>query len=244
MTYLNNNDHAKWKQHVIDQYPNEACAIVVSGNLILCNNISDNPSSTFRIDPKDYGIALISGALELVLHSHIVDSRADYRLDQRSPSALDLQCWINLDIPFGIVATDGVDVTDILYLDDTKEVDLVGRPFIHGLYDCYSIIRDWHRYKLNINIPNYARDICWWDKNQDLYSDNFAKAGFIEVPQDQIQINDVVLMQVRSPVINHGAVVTDTNTIIHQIFHRLSGYDSLSKWAPTIQKVIRYKELF
>ncbi len=90
-------------------------------------------------------------------------------------------------------------------------------------------------------LKNFARGMDWWDRGEDLYDQNFQAAGFIEIPMSEVTVGDCVLFKVRSPVTNHAAVITGENEILHHLFHRLSGHDSLSKWGRVINRAVRYR---
>lgn len=232
-----------FKSHVLKEYPNEAVALVINGKVKPVKNISENPENEFKVAIEDYQDALIDGSLKGVLHSHNVNLQ-DKKLDPRTPSGKDLTSWISVNVPFGIVASNGEEVSDILWLDDAVIEPLVGREFIHGKNDCYSIWRDYYRLNHGIKMNNYSRDYCWWLNNANLYSDeNIAKEGFIEISKSEVTIGDVVLMRVASPVLNHCAIVTGTNEILHQLSHRLSGADSLSRWGKFIEKCYRHESM-
>ena len=238
---INEQEHRVFVQHVLDCYPNEAVALVIDGKVIPVTNIAENKANEFKVAIEDYADAYTENRLNAVLHSHNALTQLP-RLDPRTPSGKDLACWISIQVPFGIVATNGQEVSDILWLNEDVIEPLEGREFIHGKHDCYSIWRDYYRLNHNIIMRNYPRDYCWWLNEQNLYSDEaIASEGFIEVSKNDIQIGDVVLMRVVSPVLNHCAVVTGTNEIIHQLSHRLSGYDSLAKWGKYIEKCYRHE---
>lgn len=228
-----------WTAYVLEQYPNEACAFIVNGELKPVPNDSPTPEVTFKVNAI-HRLKLGKG-VEAFLHSH------PYRLEDgfsRYPrnwaTHADMVSYIADDIPWGIVATDGEGLTEILWYEDTRDHPLEKREFINGKYDCYSIIRDYYHAKLGIDIPNFPRGMNWWLTDQNLYEDGFREAGFREVPVADVKINDVILMKLVGEKIQHGGVMTDTNVILHHVMHRLSGYDTLSKWARQIVKVVRY----
>ena len=148
-----------------------------------------------------------------------------------------------MNIPFIIFNTNGTEVSEPLILDDANPAPLLGREFIHGHQDCYGVVRDYYRTKLGIELPRFARGWEWWATEQTLYEDNWGKAGFVEVPRNDYAVNDVLLMQVAAKTINHAAVVTAQNEIIHHLFYRLSGHDTFSKWHAQIVRVIRHSSL-
>lgn len=226
---------------VIKRYPEEACGFIVSGQYIPTPNSSATPTQTFRIDPIHYVKASSFGKVEAVLHSHPYGKHQRLTHPAEWPSTADMTAWMAGGIPWGICATNGEGITQLVWLDENNPEPLVGRQFIHGINDCYSLIRDWYKLERGIVLPNFARGMEWWDHGEDLYDQNFHAAGFDVIPLDQATVGDCVLFQVRSPVTNHAAVITGENEILHHLFHRLSGHDTLAKWGRVINKAVRFR---
>ena len=71
---------AKIAEHSVEEYPNEACGLIVMSALngkpvvVKCKNISDDPSKSFIIDPSEYVDALKVGEVIGVWHSHVNQS--------------------------------------------------------------------------------------------------------------------------------------------------------------------------
>lgn len=228
------------KAHAIATFPNECCGLIIDDKFVPTENVSLSPTETFTIQKDVFAAAMISGKLQAVIHSHCITPAHTSRFDPRQPSGADMKSWLATNIPWGIVATNGTEASEILWMDDSVIAPLHGRDFIHGVHDCYAIIRDYFRTELNILLPNYARGMEWWDKGEDLYSQNFKEAGFYEISEAEADVNDCCLFQVKSPVINHAAVITGQDEILHHLFHRLSGPDRLDKWRKSIVKYVRY----
>lgn len=238
---LSSTELKVFNDHVLACWPNEAVALVIDEKVVPVKNCAANPLNEFAVDVMDYADALLSNKLNAVLHSHNAATQHP-RLDPRTPSGKDLDSWIAVNVPFGIAATNGEAVSDLLWLDDSKIEPLEGREFIHGKHDCYSIWRDYYRLNYGITMRNYSRDYCWWLNNQDRYNDeSIREEGFVEVSRNDLQVGDVVLMRVVSPVLNHCAVITGQNEILHQLSHRLSGTDTLAKWGKYIEKCYRHE---
>lgn len=237
---LSNECLEAFKAHVLAVYPEEACGFVVDGGFVPITNTAETPLETFRIDPIDYVKASKLGTVQAVLHSHPykIDSHPQWPVEW--PSEADMSCWMAGDLPWGIVATEGEGISQIVWLDESVIEPLEGREFLHGVHDCYGIIRDWFRVNRNVTLMNCPRNMEWWYAGKDLYSENFERAGFKAIPLVEAEAGDVVLMQVRSPVVNHAAVVTGPNQIMHHLIHRLSGTDQLSKWERHITTALRY----
>ncbi len=230
-----------FRAHALSVYPREACGVIAAGSYVPCENAAASPGEHFVIRAQE--LALIGatiGKVEALLHSHPFDSRRPPKWPASWPSHHDMAQWMKGSTPWGIAATEGENVDPLIWLDEATIAPLEGRPFVHGVWDCYAVVRDWYRLERGITLPNYPRAMEWWERGQDHYAQNFASAGFVEVPRAQSQVGDVCLMQVRSPVINHAAVVTGTNDILHHLFHRLSGSDSFSRWERMCVKIVRY----
>ena len=67
-----------------------------------------------------------------------------------------------------------------------------------------------------IEFHDGPRNWHWWTKGQDLYTENFERAGFVKIPTTEAtQRGDVVLMNFNYTVPMHGAVVVDRDLLLH-----------------------------
>jgi cell wall-associated NlpC family hydrolase len=226
-----------FKQHVLAEYPKEAVGVVVAGEYKPLVNTAVNPCQTFEVDALEIKRL---GEPECLLHSH------PYALNRRQtappqwPTTADMTSWLAGSIPWGIVATEGEGISPLVWLDENDVPPLVGREFVHGVHDCYSIVRDWFKLERGITLKNFARGWRWWKTDADLYNKNFVKAGFVEIDMAQAKVGDVVLMQYGANWINHAGVITGPNQILHHLAFGLSGHDDLGKYLQQIRKVVRY----
>jgi cell wall-associated NlpC family hydrolase len=102
-----------------------------------------------------------------------------------------------------------------------------GRPFIHGMFDCYTLVRDYYKRKFNIFLPtNIQRDWEWWNKGENLYLENAKNCLFEEV--EDIKKHDVLLMKINSPVPNHAAIYLGEGKILHHMAGRFSTIQNLT----------------
>lgn len=120
---------------------------------------------------------------------------------------------------------------------------LVGREFVHGETDCYTLFRDFY-FLAGADLPNFHRADDWWQTGQDLYLANMAKHGFSRVSSDDIlQIGDVILMQVGADVANHAAIYLGDQTVLHHSPKRLSKRDLYDGyWLKHTHSIWRYME--
>jgi cell wall-associated NlpC family hydrolase len=107
-----------------------------------------------------------------------------------------------------------------------ENAEYEGRPFLHGLFDCYTLVRDYYKRNFNIFLPtNIQRDWEWWNKGQNLYLDNAKDYSFEEV--EDIQKHDVLIMAVNSPVPNHAAIYLGEGKILHHMAGKFSTVQDL-----------------
>lgn len=103
-----------------------------------------------------------------------------------------------------------------------------GRPFIHGLLDCYTLFRDWYANELGIRISwNIQRPYGWWDNNSSLYFQYMKEAGFCQ-QSGVTQKGDVFLFALGGHVTNHVAVYMGEGEILHHLGGRFSCREKMS----------------
>ncbi len=232
---MNEKTKAAILAHAEAEYPRECCGvvIVVKGRerYLPCRNIA-TANEHFAIDPADWAAAEDQGDITTVVHSHCnlppFPSQADRVGCEQTGLPWLIASWptgqINEIQPEGYVAP------------------LIGREFCHGVLDCYALVRDFYAHELKIDLPDFEREDEWWLKNQNLYLENFERAGFVRV--DDLQPHDGILIQVASDVPNHAAVYLGDNVILHHVMQRLScrevygGY-----WHKHTYCVVRHRSL-
>jgi cell wall-associated NlpC family hydrolase len=231
-----------FQAHALREYPKEACGVIVEGKYLPCTNAAKDPLRDFKISAKELAsIKATHGTVEAILHTHPYHPNMQHEEPKEWPSGHDLQSWIKSKKPWGIAATDGQGLTPILWLDDKDPGPLVGREFVWGKNDCYSLIRDWFKQERKVTLPNFPRHWKFWERGEALYDDNFEAAGFVEISPREVVPGDCCLMRIRGTgPAQHAAVITAPDQILHHLLHRLSGYDSLFRWQRQITKYVRY----
>lgn len=227
------------RAHVAAEYPNEACGVVVqtgrAQNYIPCRNIADNPTEAFTLAPEDKQAAAEQGEIIMIIHSHPdVVSLVPSEVDR-------VQCdWSGVE--WGIMSwPDG----DFCTISPREDRDYTGRRWVLGFADCWTLIREWYQRERGIETGNYSVDYEWWvDGKENRYDDNWQKEGFVEVPADQMQPGDMVMMQIQSPVTNHAAIYLGDNLILHHMTDQLSARVPYGKYyRDRTVRVVRHKEL-
>lgn len=255
---MNKKVIAAIKAHAIAEFPKESCGLVVKkGRSITyrpCVNRHDKPHEAFRIARQEYAEVRSEG-FEVVgiAHSHPNASS--------KPSAGDLVALEESQLPWFIVSTfldlegdRSVLAGEVMRYDPTGFVHpLEGREFVHGVLDCYAIIRDGYKQECGIDLPDFEREDGWWEKegSESLYLKNFEAAGFEVAISERSRFltdmrkYDVILMEIASKAgPNHAALYLGDGMIIHHMYGRPSkkgvygGY-----WQDATRMVLRHKEL-
>lgn len=217
------------RAHAAKAYPKECCGVVIvkrgKERYIECRNIATITTNhvEFIMHPADRIAAEEQGEIVCIVHSHCDGSA--------NPTQPDLvgceqsgKRWLIMSWPANVY----VEIEPTGY-----KAPLLGRDFHHGIFDCYSLIRDYYDEKLGIELPDFEREEEWWLKGQNLYLDHFEDAGFVRVDQSSgfcLQKHDVILMQFGSPVPNHGGVYLGDSVIVQHLINRLSSRDVYGGW--------------
>ena len=146
MFWLTRDQKAEIKRLALASPDRETCGFVLTdGTVLQVPNTADDPVNEFAIDPSVY--AEHDQRIGGIWHSHL-------KLAGFSP--LDQQ----------VLATDNTPWAVYCMADDTwHECDpemrafapLIGRPFVYGVYDCYSLVQDFLAKKRRIKLPDWER---------------------------------------------------------------------------------------
>lgn len=241
---------AAWKTYAKSKFPEEACAFIdADGKLMPVDNIHEKPEESFEVSHKDY---LKAGGAVGFLHSHTQVEAQDITrqtMIREHPSDIDMKTQMSMGIPWGISTCTGEDASDPIWWGDSLPIrPLVGRPFVWGINDCYSLVRDWHRLQ-GIEIPDYPRDIGFWIADEDgpavsMYDDFFKEAGFERVYREDGPIpGDCFICCILSNVRNHAGVYIGNGQIVHHTMDRLSKRDPANVWQSKMDFLVRHKDL-
>jgi proteasome lid subunit RPN8/RPN11 len=204
--------------HARAEYPRESCGLVMAdGRYLPARNLASSAREHFILDARDYARAAESGEIVAVVHSHPDASANPSDADRVACEASGLP-WYIVGLPDGMWR----ECAPCGY-----RAPLIGRPFVHGILDCYSLVRDWYAER-GIALPDFHRDDEWWRRGGNLYLDHYAEAGFVrlgaEAPAEPRE-GDVILMQVLADVPNHAAIWLPGDVILHHLHGRLSCRD-------------------
>lgn len=243
-------------KYFLSKYPNEACGFVIndgSFKFIPVENISSDPINSFLVSDEELAKILITykNQIEIFIHSHPV---LQGEKPQYSPSKHDMESQIIFGIPFGIIVCDKYGCSDLISWGDTLPIkNPIGRKFLHGVNDCYSLIRDVYRLGKEgcaefdidwpfepILLPEVPRDDDWWGQGENLYVDYFEKFGFKEINISEVKAGDIFMIKLKSDKINHAGLMIGGDQLLHHLPDRLSRREISCLWGNGADKWIRY----
>ncbi|WLR91007.1 NlpC/P60 family protein [Shinella zoogloeoides] len=146
----------------------------------------------------------------------------------------------------------------IMWGGNVPKSDLIGREFLHGIHDCYSLIKDtfalgkeglaaqgisdvWP-YEPRL-LPEVPRDDGWWELGKDLYVDGLKKNGFRIIQPHEARAGDGFLTKIRSDKLNHAGLLVTDDTIIHHLPMRASRREPAGLWGRQAEIWVRHEGL-
>ena len=230
-----------WKtdaaKHAEECMPKESCGLlaIIKGKETYwpCKNIAESGFEYFIIDPDDWAECEDTGEIIGIVHSH--------PYDPPQPSDNDKASCEYLDLPSHIYS---VRMKEWCSFEPSgwKAPSLIGRTWIWGKHDCWSLITDYFLEKKQINLKFWPRP-----KNLKEFANNpyfekvLTESGFKKVDND-IQINDILLMKGIYDKLNHVALYIGDQTIFHHNIKQLSCREIYDlKYIKATKKVYRYE---
>ena len=218
-----------WKdaalKHAKEQDPRESVGvlIVIKGKeqYYPCNNLSTYSQQCFILDPEDYVKADALGEITAIVHSHPVTPP--------SPSQADKVSCEQSGLKWHIVNPK----TEMWgYCEPTGyKPPLIGRQWVWGVTDCWSLVRDYYKEQHNIQLLDYQRPTTPQDfLDNPLFEQYAERTGFRQLNKDEkLQKGDVLLMSILHPTLNHVAIFLG-DEILHHLADRLSTREPYNEW--------------
>jgi proteasome lid subunit RPN8/RPN11 len=224
------------RDHALLSPLQEVCGLIAGGQYFACDNKCLEPDKFFAIAAEDYASAEKAGPIEAEYHSHIG------RNNKFSPE--DVKACKAMGVPWIIFC---LGTSEWLYADPTCNAPYVGRPWVYGIYDCYSLFRDFYKREFGIELDDYERgeEFEWASPEWRMFEKNVKSQGFVEV-EAASQKGDMLLMQLQSSFPNHtGVLVKPSRNIFYHHLLDLFSEETVyvGYWAIHTNKVLRHKEL-
>lgn len=233
--------------HALRAYPAESCGLVVIAKgrerYVPCRNMATTASEHFVLAAEDYATAEDYGEVAAVVHSHPDASSRPSEGDRVACEQSGLP-WIIVSVMPGGAGPSVADVFEMA--PEGYTAPLVGRPFQHGILDCWGLCRDWYARTWGLMLPSPHRPDNWWDDgHSDLYGDTALRAAGFLPATDPWRAGDLILMQVHSKndVPNHAAIYLGDGWMLHHFYGRLSSRDRWGGyWSDCFRSAWRHRE--
>ena len=186
-----------------------------------CRNLSMTAHQCFILDPVDYVKADSVGEITGIVHSHPVTPP--------TPSQADLISCENSNLPWYIV---NPKTEQWGYCEPSGyKAPLLGREWVWGITDCWSLVVDWYKEERNIELLDYQRPAKVEDFLADPVFERYLPSrGFRLLTPDEELINgDVLAMSIFGQGLNHVAIFLDGD-VLHHLADRLSCKEPYSPW--------------
>tara|TARA_R100001126_G_scaffold27829_1_gene14898 strand:+ start:3797 stop:4501 length:705 start_codon:yes stop_codon:yes gene_type:complete len=230
-----------WKneaaEYAVKCLPKESCGLlaIIKGKETFwpCRNLAEEPEEYFILEPDDWADCEDQGELIGVVHSHTHGTAF--------PSDTDKASCEYLGLPFHIYSVEQKDWYS--FEPQGYKSGLLGRRWIWGKHDCWSVITDWYKERKNIFIKDWPRP-----KSPKEFAMNpefeFAlpKLGFTEIENIiDLKEGDVLLMVGTNKKLNHVALYIGNQTILNHNVNQLSCREIYDlEYIKNTKKVYRY----
>jgi|TARA_Y100001973_G_scaffold106316_1_gene183452 proteasome lid subunit RPN8/RPN11 len=186
-----------------------------------CRNLSMTAHQCFIIDPEDYVKADNTGEIKAIVHSHPVTPPF--------PSEADKLGCEQSKLPWHIVNPKTEQWG--YYEPCGYKPPLKGRPWVWGVTDCWSLVRDFYKEEKNIELLDYERPVTPQEFNDVPLFERYAeRTGFKELdPNETLKNGDILLMSIMYNTLNHVAIFLDGD-VLHHLTDRLSCKEPYSAW--------------
>ena len=218
-----------WKDaalvHAKDQDPKEAVGLLLNvkgkQRYYPCQNLAITNHQEFILNPEDYVKADNLGEIIGIVHSHPITPP--------TPSQADRISCEHSNLPWYIVNPKTEQWADLK--PEGYRPQLCGRPWVWGITDCWSLVRDWYKEEKNIELIDYERSMTPEEFLENPLFEKYAKnTGFRELANDEaLKKGDVLLMSILHPTLNHVAIFLG-DMVLHHLADRLSCKEPYSEW--------------
>lgn len=226
------NDACK---HALEEFPNESCGAVINDEYIRFPNAAECPEKQFLINDPQFVVAHMTGQVQAVIHSH-----NDFAMASKDDQAQQIE----FGIPYGIINLVNRSIVHVVFWGDTLPREpLEGRTFFYGIWDCFSLVRDFILEKFHVIAPNPPRDFEFWNRSESVFEQYIREGAlpFREVDRSEVQPDDILFYNIHgTKFINHCGVMCEDGLVLHHLYNYLSKKFPVGIHAQDIRKAFRF----
>lgn len=223
-------DHAK------QVFPEESCGAIINNEYVPFENKADEKEEFFIIDDEVFDSAYLAGVVEVIIHSHNNSPRASIgdQVQQKE-----------LVVPFGIINLVNNSCTHFVFFGDSIDMEpLKKRHFFYGVWDCFSLMRDYLKLQHDFDIENVPREYGWWMKNESMFESFFDRDDIDFISEPDIQPNDLLFYNLHGTrYLNHCAIMKEDGLVFHHFEGHISQVLPISYSQQFLNKIVRIRGL-
>ena len=218
-------------QEAKKNFPNESCGLILKKGkkqrIVAVPNVSLQPNNQFLMARSDVEAAANGEEILCVWHTHC-------NIPPK-PSEADVAGCEATSVPWVIVSVykdeDGpYSFSDMFTLEPSGElIDYIGRPYVFGSLDCWTLIRDYYKREYGVSLGEYPRIHEFWKSpTSNFFGDksNWESEGLYSIQESELKEGDLIFFSTDgSGNPNHAAVYIGGDLILHHVTDRLSKRD-------------------
>lgn len=220
MNWLTLAQQAEIREAAAASSDRETCGFVLTdGSVIEVANIADDPVNCFEISPAAYAANEQLG-IAGIWHSH---------LDLCAFSPKDQEVLVADPMPWAIYCLAN---GQFVQCNPGAPAPFLGRPFVYGIYDCYSLVSDMLQ-EMGVQMPSWSRGF-YGEWNEPLFAPFDTEASSVGMPVSigEQRRGDILLFNLgdHQGHTDHVGVFLDDKQFLHHPAERRSRVDSFGGW--------------
>jgi len=211
------------RNHSKSNLSEESCGLILEKDgqmsCLKCENVANDKVQDFQISLNDYLNAKEKYNILYIYHSHINDNEDFSEIDKLHSNE------IAINYILYHVKSDKFKI----YESNDFGRRYIGRFYEYKKYDCFTLVRDFYREELKIDLKfnsnifnNRLEDIEVYQEAENHYAIN----NFVKIDRKDIQKYDLLLLNSFNKIGSHFAIYSGDDKILHQPLNSFSRIDN------------------